>query len=137
MCLAGLGAGRTADRSQWRVARNVFVGETTSQAREFVLNGTMARDYRDYLLRLLPKVKMLDLTKVDPTMPDSDVTPEYMLDNVWVVGSPDDVVAQLQQLYDEVGGFGVLLAIGHEWEPREPWVNSMRLLQEEVLPRLP
>ena len=131
------GAGRTADRSQWRVARNVFVGETTSQAREFVLNGTMARDYRDYLLRLLPKVKMLDLTKVDPTMPDSDVTPEYMLDNVWVVGSPDDVVAQLQQLYDEVGGFGVLLAIGHEWEPREPWVNSMRLLQEEVLPRLP
>jgi hypothetical protein len=30
----------------------------------------------------------------------------------------------------------MLLVIGHEWEPRELWTRSMRLLAEEVLPRL-
>ena len=29
------------------------------------------------------------------------------------------------------------VAMGHEWEPKDPWVRSMKLLKEEVLPRLP
>ena len=33
-------------------------------------------------------------------------------------------------------GFGVLLAMGHEWEPRDKWVHSMTLLADEVMPRL-
>ena len=101
-----------------------------------MLEGTLARDYRDYFLRLLPKMKMLDMMKTDPGMPDSDVTIEYLIDNVWIVGSPEDVTAKLQQLDHDVGGFGVLLAMGHEWEPKEPWLHSIKLLQEEVLPCL-
>ena len=85
----------------------------------------------------LRTTRMLDLMKIDPDMPDSDVTVDYILDNIWIVGSPDDVVTQLQELHEEVGGFGVLLAMGHEWEPREPWLHSMKLLKDEVLPRLP
>ena len=101
-----------------------------------MLEGTLARDYRDYFLRLLPKMKMLDMMKTDPGMPDSDVTIEYLIDNVWIVGSPEDVTAKLQQLDHDVGGFGVLLAMEHEWEPKEPWLHSIKLLQEEVVPRL-
>ena len=41
-----------------------------------------------------------------------------------------------QELYDDVGGFGVLLAMGHEWEPKEHWINSMTLLADEVMPKL-
>lgn len=129
-------AGRIADRSQWRVARNIFIAETTTEARKNALAGTLGRDFRDYFLHLLPKNKLLGLMKTDPDMPDADVTLEYLLDNIWIVGSPDDVVAQLQELDDELGGFGVLLAMGHEWEPKEQWLNSMTLLKEEVLPRL-
>ena len=81
-------------------------------------------------------MKMLSLLKLDPEMPDSDVTPEYLVDNIWVVGSPDDVADKLRALHSDVGGFGVLLAMGHEWEPREQWVNSMTLLSHEVMPRL-
>ena len=44
---------------------------------------------------------------------------------------------RLARLYEEVGGFGTLLVIGHEWEPGDAWHRSMRLLAEEVLPRLP
>ena len=82
-------------------------------------------------------MKALDLVKVDPDIPDSDVTPEYLADHVWVVGSPADVTEKLQRLYDDVGGFGVLLAMGHEWQPETQWIQSMTMLATEVVPRLP
>ena len=47
-----------------------------------------------------------------------------------------DVADQLRQLYEDVGGFGVLLAMGHEWDPKEKWLNSMTLLIDEVMPKL-
>lgn len=59
-----------------------------------------------------------------------------MLDNIWIVGSPDTVAAKLEKLAADVGGFGVLLAIAHEWQPREAWERSMSLLKTEVIPRL-
>ena len=64
------------------------------------------------------------------------ITAEYLADNMWLIGDPDEVVRRIRALRDEVGDFGTLLVIGHEWEPREAWTRSMRLLVEEVLPRL-
>jgi len=128
--------GRTPDRSVWRIAREVYVAETTEQARKEALAGTMARDWRDYFLRMLPKARLLDLVKADPDMPDSDVSVEYLLDNVWVVGSPDEVARQLREIHELVGGFGVLLTMGHEWEPRDQWLHSHELLVNEVIPAL-
>ena len=69
-------------------------------------------------------------------MPNDEVTVEWLLDNLWIVGSPDDVADQLRQLYEDVGGFGVLLAMGHEWDPKEKWLNSMTMLIDEVMPKL-
>lgn len=128
--------GRTADRSTWRIAREVYVADTTEQAREDVLNGVVARDYERYWFSLLPYGKQLDRLKIDPDMPDSDVTVEYVMDNIMVVGSPDDVADKLRKLYEDVGGFGVLLTMGHEWQPKDAWVRSFSLLSEEVMPRL-
>ena len=69
-------------------------------------------------------------------MADEDCTVEYMMENVWIVGSPDDVTAKLSRLYEEVGGFGVLLIMAHEWEPLEAWQRSAELLKEVVVPQL-
>ena len=82
-------AGRVPARSAWRVAREVYVSDTTEQARKEALDGVLRRDFEQYFLRSLPMVKMLGLMKVDPDMPDSDVTVEYLLDNIFIVGSPD------------------------------------------------
>ena len=79
---------------------------------------------------------MMNLVKVDADMPDSDVNIEYLMDNIWIVGSPDDVAAKIQKLYEDVGGFGVLLTMGHEWQPQEGWMQSHELLANEVLPQL-
>jgi alkanesulfonate monooxygenase SsuD/methylene tetrahydromethanopterin reductase-like flavin-dependent oxidoreductase (luciferase family) len=64
------------------------------------------------------------------------VTLEYLLDQIWIVGDPDEVTRKLRRLHEDVGGFGTLLVIGHEWEPREAWTRSMRLLTQHVLPGL-
>jgi alkanesulfonate monooxygenase SsuD/methylene tetrahydromethanopterin reductase-like flavin-dependent oxidoreductase (luciferase family) len=76
------------------------------------------------------------MVKVDPSMPDREVTPEYLLDNIWIVGDPDRVASRLNALADEVGGFGTLLVIAHEGRPQTAWERSMTLLRTEVLPKL-
>ncbi|HXG31594.1 MAG TPA: LLM class flavin-dependent oxidoreductase [Thermodesulfobacteriota bacterium] len=130
-------SGKTADRSRWRIARDIYVGETTEDARRDAREGTLARDFTDYFFKIVPRIRgNLDIFKIDKTMPDSDVTPDYMMDNLWIVGDPDHVVERINELYNYVGGFGVLLAMGHEWKPKDKWIRSMRLLAEEVMPRL-
>src|SRR5205809_294944 len=129
-------AGRVADRSTWRIARDVYVADTNVAARREALAGSLARDYRDYFFPLLPKMRGLEILKVDPAMADADVTLSYLLDNIWIVGDPDTVAAKLANLRDEVGGFGALLVIAHEWRPQAAWERSMVLLREQVLPRL-
>ena len=106
------------DRSQWRVAREIFVANTREEAEEEALTGVMARDYNDYFLKLTAKTKLLNLFKRDPDMPDSEVTLKYIMDNIWIVGTPDDVTEKIRALYDEVG------------------IHSMKLLSDTVIPRL-
>ena len=129
-------AGRTADRATWRIARDVFVADTDEQARREAISGTLGRDYRDYFLKLLPKLRGFDMLKADPAMPDAQVTLDYLCDHIWIVGSPRTVARKIAALHETVGGFGMLLAIAHEWRPRQAWERSMTLLSREVLPLL-
>ena len=129
--------GRTVSRKQWRISRDVFVGETSAEARRAVLEGPLARDWRDYFLHILRRTSALIGPKIDPNMSDDEVTIDYLLENLWIVGDVDEVTAKLQKLYDDVGGFGTLLVIGHEWDPGDVGHKSMDLLINKVLPRLP
>ena len=92
-------AGRTADRAIWRVARDIYIGETPEQARRDVLDGVMGRDWREYFLPLLKKNNMLIGPKLDPTMPDDAVTLDYLCENLWIVGDVAEVTQKLRDLY--------------------------------------
>lgn len=129
-------AGREPDRGAWRIARTVHVAETTEQARAEALGGAPGRDFRDYFLRSARKGGRLRIFKQDPAMADDDVTTEYLLDNLWIVGDPNECVRQIRALYDMVGGFGWLLAMAHDWPDPAVWDRSMRLLIDEVMPQL-
>jgi len=130
-------SGREAERSIWRIARDVYIGDTPEQARRDVIDGVIGRDWRDYFFPILKRANLMMAPKLDPNMRDEDVTLEYLCENVWIVGDVEEVTAKLKKLYDDVGGFGTLLVIGHEWEPHEKWRRSMMLLAREVLPQLP
>lgn len=128
-------AGRTPSRRDWRVSREVYIAETDKEAREKAINGMLCRVYREYLMPLFKSFGMLGLFKHHPEVPDADVTPEYLVDHSWLVGSPRTVVQKLGDMYEETGGFGCLLVLTFDQsENHEGWANSQRLLMEEVMP---
>ena len=126
----------TPNRSIWRVARSIYVGESNAEAREHVLRGTFSRSFQ-YLCALMKSANMLHLVKHDLQVTDEEVTPEYILKHLCIVGDPDECVRQLRQLWEQTGGFGTLLMIAHDWDDKVKWVRSMELLANQVLPALP
>ena len=61
----------------------------------------------------------------------------YCATHNWLIGSPDTVTRRLREVYEEVGGFGTILLFCFDYsETPDAWHNSMRLLAEEVMPRV-
>lgn len=135
-CVGAKQAGRpTPDRSIWRISRNIFVGETNEQAMEFALNSAFARSF-DYLIKLIGPGR-LDNLKRDPAMPDAEVTVEYCIKELAIVGDVDECTRRLREVWDVTGGFGTFLMIAHDWDDRTRWTRSIELLKNEVMPALP
>ena len=129
--------GKKPSRNEWRIARQVHVADTTEQAREEALNGPMAHSFVNYFRPLMGLSGSYTNLKTELDMPDEALTPEYMLDNFWIVGDPDSCIRQLRDLYDEVGGYGTLLIVCHDWgRDQKKWYHSLELLSKEVLPAL-
>ena len=78
----------------------------------------------------------LALLKTDPTMPDEAVTPEFLLDRNWIAGDPDTCARKIREVYEKVGGFGHLLMLVYDWQPRQKMLTSLELLAKEVMPKL-
>jgi alkanesulfonate monooxygenase SsuD/methylene tetrahydromethanopterin reductase-like flavin-dependent oxidoreductase (luciferase family) len=129
-------AGRTADRSDWRICRAIHVAPTDAQARQEALTGAIARDYRDYFLPLLLMTRGVGGLKVEPDMADAEITLDYLCDNLWLVGSPETVARKIRDLHTAVGGFGGLLIGATDWDDADVWERSMTLFAEEVIPQV-
>ena len=129
-------AGRTPSRSEWRISREVYVADDGDKAREDVVNGPIGRFFVDYWIPLLRNNPVgLAALKHDPEMPDEELTPEYMLEQFWIVGDPDECTEKIVKLYKDVGGFGTLLPLCHDWEQERPkWYRSLELLVKDVIP---
>jgi alkanesulfonate monooxygenase SsuD/methylene tetrahydromethanopterin reductase-like flavin-dependent oxidoreductase (luciferase family) len=129
--------GRTPHRRDWRMVREVFVAETDEEAMRLSVGGMMGRMMREYFLPLLSNFGFLEYLKHDPSVPDSDVTPEYCAHHNWLIGSPSTVAEKLERVYRDVGGFGSLLVFGFDYsENPEAWHDSLRLLAQDVAPRI-
>lgn len=128
-------AGRAADRKQWRVARDIFVGPTPKIARERA-RATLGRNYEKHQHASRVGTIQIETTKIDPSMPDEEVTVDYMMENVWIVGDPQECADKIRALYEVTGGFGTLLTITADSDDASWDHESLRLLAEEVGPRI-
>ena len=130
--------GQKPDKGKWRLARQVYVAETTEKAREEALSGALARDFKDYWSKLFgnrPGGRGMDNFKFDTTISDEDVTPQYLLDNYWIVGDPDHCIQEIKNLHEQSGGFDTLLLQTEDWgNGNRQFHNSLDLLGKEVLP---
>jgi alkanesulfonate monooxygenase SsuD/methylene tetrahydromethanopterin reductase-like flavin-dependent oxidoreductase (luciferase family) len=131
---AGREVGRAVSRNETRLSRVVYVAETDQQARDDVrgdieptIDARRAGARLRHLKRSLAPGDSLD-----------DLSFDYLVDNgIFLVGSPDTVYQRIKAFYDEMGGFGVLLAlIGHKIGTLDQRSRSRRLFMEEVAPRL-
>jgi alkanesulfonate monooxygenase SsuD/methylene tetrahydromethanopterin reductase-like flavin-dependent oxidoreductase (luciferase family) len=130
-------SGRTPQRRDWRMVREVFVAETDDKALRLSAGDMMGRQMREYFLPLLASFGFLEYLKHDPSVSDSDVTPEYCARHNWLIGSPATVAEKLERVYHEVGGFGTLLVFCFDYaDQAEVWRTSLDLLAREVLPRV-
>ncbi len=129
--------GRTAHRSDWRMVREVLVADTDEEAWRLAVDGAMGRMTREYSLKVVQAFGALPFLKHDPEVADSDVTIEYLARTSWLIGSPETVARKIEALHEQVGGFGVLLALGFDYlDSPQAWRHSLELLAREVMPRL-
>ncbi len=128
-------SGRTPDRKQWRLVREIYIGETDEKAQQQVRDGAIGRCWREYLLPFYVGNGFVDHFKVDPSHADSEVTVDYLVEKSWFVGSTSTVIDKLGQLQHDTGGFGGLLVMIYDFSTEQgAWEESLQRLVEDVLP---
>jgi alkanesulfonate monooxygenase SsuD/methylene tetrahydromethanopterin reductase-like flavin-dependent oxidoreductase (luciferase family) len=124
-------------KSDWRIVREIVVGETDAKAMDFAINGPMGQHYNAFWLSMLKDANMLKALKHSPDVADSDVTVEYLARHCWTVGSEATVTEQLAELSDIAGGFGVLVAMSYDHlDCMDEWRWSIETLQQRIMPKL-
>ena len=63
-------------------------------------------------------------------------TPQSVVDQVVIWGTPDKVVEDLLAFREEIGDFGTLLYASHDWADKRLGRRSMELMTEKVMPAI-
>lgn len=119
--------GTRVDRKDWSLVGLFHLAETEKQAREEVKFGI------EPWFRYFQKVAAFP----QMTMPGEQL--DEMIDVIndngaGVIGTPERAREQVQRLWDQSGGFGCLLQMGHEWANPAATRRSAELFAAEVMP---
>ena len=129
--------GAEASPSEWTVAKSIFVADDEATAKRYGLGSEGPYHfYFKQLVRKLVSGGRSNLFKVDQSIPDADITPEYVTNNLVIAGTVNSVVDQLLAFREKTGDFGTLYYACHDWMDPALGRRSMQLLAEEVMPRV-
>jgi alkanesulfonate monooxygenase SsuD/methylene tetrahydromethanopterin reductase-like flavin-dependent oxidoreductase (luciferase family) len=130
-------AGRLAKGEDWRVAKSIFVADDDAAVRRVVRQpgGVFAHYFRN-LQRKAQGGRGNAFFKHDPSVPDEALTDDYLIDQMLIAGTVNEVVDKLLAWREYIGPFGRLLYCGHDWADPPAMRRSMELMAEEVLPRV-
>ncbi|MCW5733043.1 MAG: LLM class flavin-dependent oxidoreductase [Enhydrobacter sp.] len=118
-------AGKTADRSKWRIVTFAHVAETREKAR-----ADMAHGLKDFC-------KYFTDVATFPIVPAGIADPvEYLTSSgLACIGTPDDCVRHFERLWQgSAGGFGAVLLLAHNWADWEATKRSYELMARYVHP---
>ncbi len=120
-------AGRTIDRSNWRIVVPVHVAETREQACEEIWPGW--RHQRD---ELWGETQGIPLSRAELSARKAF---EHTVEQGGILaGSAQDVIAGIEKLGELTGGFGTLLISCQDWAPYEAQQRSLSLFARHVTP---
>jgi alkanesulfonate monooxygenase SsuD/methylene tetrahydromethanopterin reductase-like flavin-dependent oxidoreductase (luciferase family) len=128
-------AGRTPQRADFKVARSIFLADTTAEARRIARSNSLGKNF-EYIGRLFDKGLGRRVYKRDPDMSDADCNLDYLMSEQIIAGSPDEVLRRLLLLMEEIGPFGTLVLMSYDWDDKQRWLHSMELFVRELMPAL-
>jgi alkanesulfonate monooxygenase SsuD/methylene tetrahydromethanopterin reductase-like flavin-dependent oxidoreductase (luciferase family) len=134
---AALAAGHTPDRSRWHVSQDVFVADTDAEAKKRAIEGGLGYCWEKYLWPIFNRFGLLEGIIEDKGATASEVTIEWIAENVWICGSPETCTRKLNELFEFTGGWGTLQVQGHDYvDDPAPWIESLNRIAKEVAPNI-
>lgn len=128
-------AGRQPKRADFKVARSIFLADSTAEARSIARGNSLGKNF-EYIGRLFDKGPGRRMYKRDPAMSDAACDLDYLMGEQIIAGSPDEVLRRLLLLIEETGTFGTLVLMSYDWDDKERWLHSMELFARELMPAL-
>ena len=130
-------SGREARGEDWRVAKSIFVADDDATVRRVTqAPGNPFAYYFRNLQRKAQSGRGNAFFKHDPSLPDAALTDEYLIEQMLISGTVNEVVDKLLAFREHIGPFGRLLYVGHDWADPRAMRRSMELMAGEVMPRL-
>jgi limonene 1,2-monooxygenase len=121
--------GTQTSRDNWRVATCVYLTESREEAWRDV-EASIGRD-----MEYFASIGLKAPYESYPGQPSHEITPRSGADRRdWIIGTPDDAIAQIERMQAETGGFGGLLLATHEWASTEKLRRSYELFARYVMP---
>ncbi|MDP9428478.1 MAG: LLM class flavin-dependent oxidoreductase [Actinomycetota bacterium] len=119
--------GQTPSRRDWRLVGLMHVAETREQA------------YADVQYGIETWFRYFQKTAAFPQMAVEGGDAKEMIDfineaGIGAIGTVEDARAQVQKLWDQSGGFGCMLLLGHEWANPQATKRSWELIAQHVMP---
>lgn len=130
---AGLEANQQPNRANFKVARSIFLADTTAEAVEKARTNSLGKNY-EYIGHLFDKGLGRRIYKRDLDMPDSECQLDWLMTEQIIAGDVDEVLRRLLELWEETGGFGWLELMSYDWDDKASWTHSMELFAKELMP---
>ena len=129
-------AGRIPDRSDFKIARAVFLADSTAEAQSIARTNSLAAGF-NYIGDLLDRGGGgRGMMKRDQAMADADCDIDYWMSDQIIAGDVDYALERLLAMVEETGEFGTLVTMAYDWDDKESWVHSLDLFANELMPAL-
>ena len=128
-------AGRQPNREDWKIARSIFLADTTAEARRRARSNSLGKCL-EYIGVLFDKGLGRKIYKRDPEMSDADCNLDFLMDEQIIAGDVDEVVRRLLLMVEETGQFGTLVMMSYDWDDKQSWLHSTELFAKELIPAL-
>jgi limonene 1,2-monooxygenase len=123
--------GTKVDRKNWRVLLSWHVAETREKAREEAKHGLM-RWHNEYIVGTLQRPGDGPFNSPDEAV-DKTAFEEGAAS---VIGTPDDLVKVIKDVYAKSGGFGTTIGFVHDWANPENTMRSWDMVARYVIPEI-
>ncbi len=123
--------GQTVDRADWRIVVQFHIAETRAEARAQAKDG-LFRWHNEYNVGTLQRPDSVAFDSPDQAVDEIG----FSEGATGVIGTPEDLVARLRDLYELAGGFGVVIGFVHDWANIENTRRSWDLVARYVVPEM-